>query len=388
MFTNNRSSDISVYTDGSCINNQNSAKRRAGWAAYYEDDEFRHHSLYGMLPGRAQTNNRAELWAILTAIKVAIKNKIPNSGQHLVIHTDSEYSIDIITGRKRAKSNKDILIQLKEAIKSAKHWFIIDFEHVRAHVGIPSNELVDKYAKMGAILVDDTPLPIFDDSAATCETPVNTPIVKPVNHNTNLEAYFNKAIDITTKPKKKKQKIFKEFVPASAKLTPIVTSSGSGGSGSEEEKYHSYYPDESECQSYQPSSPTCMNCFHMGETVAERVASEFREIMSQYNLPRKTVHSDETLEGFQHPTVSTSRDGNSFDELNGKTIGDGMSYYVLWSSGIVDKVTVTTRAVYDDDMASQQMNCGLVSSFTVGYNGVNIPVRIRDVAKQIKMKKV
>ena len=367
------SQDIKVYTDGSCINNQNPMIRRAGWATYYENVEFKHHSSYGLLPGKTHTNNRAELWAILIAITTAIDKKIPTSGQHLVIHTDSEYSIDIITGTKRAKSNKDILNQINEAIKQAKYWFIIDFEHVSAHVGIPGNELVDKYAKMGAIMMDEIQRFMFESIVGI--TPDNTPVVKPViaskRDGTNLEAYFTKAMNLNgTSTKKKKQKTFKEFVPIGIK---------------------SVVEPEEEIKNqddYRPTTPICMNCYHMADMVSDRMLGEFRDIMSQYNLPRKTVHSSEFLSEFNYPTISTNRDGSKFDELNGQTIVNGDVYYILWSSGVVDKVTMITRGVYEGDVDAHQSECGLVTSFIVGYNGVNIPVRIRDIAGQIKMKKL
>ena len=54
-----------IWTDGACVNNQDARLRRAGSGIYYGPDDRLNWS--GMLPGLAQSNQRAELFAVVVA---------------------------------------------------------------------------------------------------------------------------------------------------------------------------------------------------------------------------------------------------------------------------------------------------------------------------------
>lgn len=82
---------IVIFTDGACKhNNQKNdmSKRKAGYGIYYGKDDPR--NISAPLLGEEQTNNRAELQAIIYACETNIENRVE-------IHTDSQYCKDVIT---------------------------------------------------------------------------------------------------------------------------------------------------------------------------------------------------------------------------------------------------------------------------------------------------
>ena len=79
---------IEVWTDGSCINNGKPGAS-CGIGVYYP--QYLQRNVSAQLPGGKATNNRAELCAVLYTL-------CTNYGSdHIVIHTDSQYSINCIT---------------------------------------------------------------------------------------------------------------------------------------------------------------------------------------------------------------------------------------------------------------------------------------------------
>ena len=73
-----------VYTDGACTNNQDDRFRRAGFGLFWCDGDSR--NMSGPLPGHRQTNQRAELHAVLVVLQLATGD--------VDIHTDSAYVHD------------------------------------------------------------------------------------------------------------------------------------------------------------------------------------------------------------------------------------------------------------------------------------------------------
>jgi len=73
-----------VYTDGACKNNQDHRFRRAGYGIYYGSESCLNFSSY--LPGLQQSNQRAELFAVLVA---CLRDPRP-----LDIRSDSAYVCD------------------------------------------------------------------------------------------------------------------------------------------------------------------------------------------------------------------------------------------------------------------------------------------------------
>lgn len=126
-----------IYTDGACINNgKNYAK--AGIGIYFGKNDPRNVSK--RIDGK-QTNNTAELKAILEALRILdkeIKDKID-----IYIITDSEYAIKCCTsyGCKlnkanwKIKNNKIIpnLDLVKELFNITSIYPNIHFQHIMAH---------------------------------------------------------------------------------------------------------------------------------------------------------------------------------------------------------------------------------------------------------------
>ena len=80
-----------VFTDGACANNGKPGAK-AGIGVYFGVEDPRNVSR--KIDGR-QTNNRAELLAIMEVFKIL--NEEINSGVTVTIYTDSKYSINVLT---------------------------------------------------------------------------------------------------------------------------------------------------------------------------------------------------------------------------------------------------------------------------------------------------
>jgi ribonuclease HI len=124
--------DIGVYefyTDGACSGNPG----RCGWGflmrttnQYYEAFQF-----LGI-----GTNNIAELMAIKAAL-----DHIPDPDAVIRIHTDSSYSLGVITKDWKAKANTDLVATLRKQMRGYKARPQII--KVKGHSGHPLNERAD-----------------------------------------------------------------------------------------------------------------------------------------------------------------------------------------------------------------------------------------------------
>jgi ribonuclease HI len=150
---------IEVYTDGSFMK-RNGVK--CGYGVYFPGKELK--NISKKFKKKPLTNQRAELYAILKALKV-INEKLFFNEIH--IYTDSEYSIKSLTewikGWKKnnwkSSKGKDVLNQdiIKKIDKILqKYPRQIKFTHVRSHTGKQDrhslgNEEADKLAVNGAL---------------------------------------------------------------------------------------------------------------------------------------------------------------------------------------------------------------------------------------------
>ena len=141
-----------IYTDGSSLGNSTSAN--AGWACLFIKErklKFKH--MQG-------TNNQAELTAILFALWYPWK-VFDVHDHHILIKTDSNYAMNVVTGNFNAKANKELIMKVQGLIKKLEeNGNEVEFEHVDAHTGGDSddaknNDLVDRYAKKAASTVPD-----------------------------------------------------------------------------------------------------------------------------------------------------------------------------------------------------------------------------------------
>ena len=137
---------ITIYTDGSCLNNPGNG----GWAAIININ-----NNIKKISGSAKdtTNNKMELMAPIKALQ-EIKEK-----QSIEMYTDSQYVRLGITdwihkwiknnwqnSKKEPVKNKELWIQLYDLNKSHK----IKWIWVKAHAGNILNEEVDLLAKQAA----------------------------------------------------------------------------------------------------------------------------------------------------------------------------------------------------------------------------------------------
>ena len=137
---------ITIYTDGSCLNNPGNG----GWAAIINiNNNIK--KISGSV--KDTTNNKMELMAPIKALQ-EIKEKQP-----IEIYTDSQYVrlgiTDWVhkwmknnwqTSKKEPVKNKELWIQLYELTNS----FDIKWIWVKAHAGNLLNEEVDLLAKQAA----------------------------------------------------------------------------------------------------------------------------------------------------------------------------------------------------------------------------------------------
>jgi ribonuclease HI len=149
-----------VFTDGSFIKNKTSVK--CGYGIHFPKNEFS--DVYGKLTMKPETNQRAELFAILQALQIITKKY---DDIKIIIYTDSMYSINSLTlwitnwknnGWKsstgKSVMNQDLIKAIDEIITSYNGK--IKFKHVKAHTKGTSyealgNEVVDELAKKGAL---------------------------------------------------------------------------------------------------------------------------------------------------------------------------------------------------------------------------------------------
>lgn len=135
------SSELVVYTDGSCI------RQRGGYAVVVVRPDGTHICYSGRVPYEPCTNQKAELYAILMALR---KVEDPS----FILRTDSKYGIGCCTewlenwkrtGWKKPVENRELIEQI-DVIRGDRK---ITFEYVSAHTGVEFNELCDALAKAG-----------------------------------------------------------------------------------------------------------------------------------------------------------------------------------------------------------------------------------------------
>lgn len=86
------------------------------------------------------TNNIAELTAIQRAIEA-----VPETEKVLVIHTDSQYSIGVLSKGWKAKANTELVLAVRALIAKRGN---VKFVYVPGHSGIVLNERADELARL------------------------------------------------------------------------------------------------------------------------------------------------------------------------------------------------------------------------------------------------
>lgn len=119
-----------AYTDGACSGNPGPAG--IGVVLITENDVRELSEFLG-----SATNNVAELAAIGRAAEEC------DAALPLSVFTDSSYAIGVLSGRMRAKKNKALIENVRQALAVHPR---VELHHVSAHVGIPLNERADELA--------------------------------------------------------------------------------------------------------------------------------------------------------------------------------------------------------------------------------------------------
>lgn len=180
---------VVVFTDGACANNGRSSAK-AGYAVWFPAHSD--WSVSGRVPETdSQTNQRAELLAIHTAVRIMEEKGCQD--EDIVIYTDSEYSMNCLTkwlpgwvsrGWKTSAGSavlhQDLIRETSGRLAKFKsHRFV----HVRAHTGkddmlSKNNDIVDRMARN---TIDDTVReiepPSIDDIFPNCPLRIMGPPV-------------------------------------------------------------------------------------------------------------------------------------------------------------------------------------------------------------------
>ncbi|XP_052775583.1 ribonuclease H1-like [Mya arenaria] len=139
-----------VYTDGACSNN-GFGNPQAGIGVYWGPNHPQ--NVSEKLRGR-QTNNRAEIHAVVKAVEQASGRGVKD----LTVNTDSQFLINSMTkwvkgwqrnGWKKSSGEDVINKEDFEALIKASNGINIKWNHVRGHQGIEGNEQADRLAREG-----------------------------------------------------------------------------------------------------------------------------------------------------------------------------------------------------------------------------------------------
>ncbi len=125
-----------AYTDGACSGNPGPAG--LGYVVVFPDGK----RVQRGEPLGEGTNNIAELTAILRVLEMLDDPSVP-----VIIHTDSAYSIGVLSQGWKAKANKALIFEIKQLLAKLPS---VSLKKVKGHAGVPENELVDDLARKAA----------------------------------------------------------------------------------------------------------------------------------------------------------------------------------------------------------------------------------------------
>lgn len=124
--------DYIIHTDGGY-----SQKYNVGAFAFVICDEKDNELKRGAWKIENETNNRAELKAIIAAL-----HNLPNDAKSVIVISDSQYALNTCSGNWKRKLNKDLFAIHDEIVK--KRGLKVSYEWVKGHDGDYYNELCDK----------------------------------------------------------------------------------------------------------------------------------------------------------------------------------------------------------------------------------------------------
>lgn len=129
---------ITVYTDGSCLNN-GAENAKCGWAYKLI---YKGNAVTGSGGVVGGTNNQMEIMAVTMALR-----RISNPELPVVIYSDSQYVVNTINHNWKTEKNVEFWAELKQEISRFQN---ISLRWVKGHNGNPNNEEVDRLAVAAA----------------------------------------------------------------------------------------------------------------------------------------------------------------------------------------------------------------------------------------------
>jgi ribonuclease HI len=127
---------VIAFTDGACSGNPGPAG--LGYFIRFPDGR----RIEKGEPLGNGTNNIAELTAILRVLE-----NVEDVHARIIIHTDSSYSIGVLTAGWKAKANQTLIATIKSALRK---FSAVELRKVKGHAGIEENEIVDRLARESA----------------------------------------------------------------------------------------------------------------------------------------------------------------------------------------------------------------------------------------------
>jgi len=148
---------LTIYTDGACENN-GTPRAVAGVGVFFGFNDAR--NISEPLPGPRQTNQRAEMLAVIRALETLRETK--DNPSKVTIKSDSNYTVKghrewlprwkrngWTTSTKKAVKNEDLWRRLDREISLARGSAAVDLVWVKGHAGEPGNEAADRLAVAG-----------------------------------------------------------------------------------------------------------------------------------------------------------------------------------------------------------------------------------------------
>ena len=136
-----------AYADGACSGNPGPA----GLGVVVLTPSGERHEAYEYLG--TGTNNIAELTAILRVLEAVAPH------EKVVLHTDSQYSIGVLTKGWKAKANVELVGKIVKLVKARQNLRVV---YVPGHAGVPLNERADELARLAVTSRESTRLPSLE----------------------------------------------------------------------------------------------------------------------------------------------------------------------------------------------------------------------------------
>ena len=127
---------VNVWTDGACSGNP--GPMGIGVVVLLDGKRIEHGEYLGL-----GTNNIAELVAIERGVELASEGG-RDAGRPIRVHTDSGYSIGVLSQGWKAKANQELIGRLRELMSEHPQ---VKLVKVRGHAGVPENERCDELAR-------------------------------------------------------------------------------------------------------------------------------------------------------------------------------------------------------------------------------------------------